>query len=151
MWGNLGVGNRMYQQRTALHQSMLYICCIKCTPSNKWLKVKGEGSKLWSRMGAGCDGRMLASLSAIGPTCPSVCSSCSATQLTLFTNNQHCQLSVAGGGLGPGKGRVVMMVTCNMMQDIIGPRTLFYVRGDSCTVAGTAHTLHQILLSGNLT
>ena len=87
----------MYQQRTALHQSMLYICCIKCTPSNKWLKVKGEGSKLWSRMGAGCDGRMLASLSAIGPTCPSVCSSCSATQLTLFTNNQHCQLSVAGG------------------------------------------------------
>ena len=41
-------------------------CCTKCTPSNKWLKVKGEGSKLWSRMGAGCDGRMVASLSAIG-------------------------------------------------------------------------------------
>ena len=68
-------------------------------------------------------------------------SSSSATQLTLFTNNQqHCQLSVAGGRLGPGKGRVVMMVTCNMMQDIIGPRTLFYVSGDSCTLHFTLYT-----------
>ena len=44
----------------------IYLLCTKCALSNKWLKVKGEGSKLWSRMGAGCDGRRLASLSAIG-------------------------------------------------------------------------------------
>ena len=46
-WGVGHVGQlrgwESYVPAYCAHQSMLYICCIKCTPSYKWLKVKGEG------------------------------------------------------------------------------------------------------------